>query len=255
MQDPGMYSPDEMFGRTLPLAGPEMMSRLRSVRIFVAGVGGVGSWAVEALVRSGAGHITIVDNDVVAVSNLNRQLPATTSAIGRPKVSVLADRMLDINPGLDITPVNDVYTPENAGSYDLDSFDYVLDAIDTLRCKAALIRHACASRATLFSSMGAARKLHAGAIATAEFRKVQGCPLARALRQRFKREDSMPRRKFLCVYSPEVLPHRCDPADTAGRDAWSDAKASVNGTFAHTTAIFGMTLAGLVIEDLYNQTK
>lgn len=250
-----MFSTDEIFGRTIPLAGPEMMSRLRSARILVAGVGGVGSWAVEALVRSGAGHITIVDNDVVAVTNINRQLPATTRTVGQPKVRVLADRMLEINPQLDITPVADVYTPENADTYDLDAFDYVLDAIDTLRCKAALIQNACASRTTLFSSMGAARKLHAAAIATAEFRKVQGCPLARALRQRFKREGNMPRRKFLCVYSPEVLSHRCDPRQTAGRDAWSDAKASVNGTFAHTTAIFGMTLAGLVIEDLYTKTK
>ena len=205
--------------------------------------------------RSGAGHITIVDNDVVGATNINRQLPATTLTIGQPKVDVMARRMLEINPGLDITPLCDVYTPENAAAYDLDKYDYVIDAIDSLRCKAALIANACRSRATLFSSMGAARKLHASAIATAEFRHVQGCPLARALRQYFKRHDSMPRRKFLCVYSPEIIPHRCDPAATAGTDAWSHTRPSVNGTFAHTTAIFGFTLAGLIIEDLYNKPK
>lgn len=250
-----MFSPDQLFGRTLPLAGHDMMQRLRSARIFVAGVGGVGSWAVEALVRSGAGHITIVDNDVVALTNINRQLPATTLTIGRPKVEVLAERMTQINPSLDIDPVCGVYAPETADQYDLDRYDFILDAIDSLRCKADLIQRACASRATLFSSMGAARKLHASAISTAEFWKVQGCPLARALRQRFKRGGVTLRRKFICVYSPEVIPHRCDPEATAGSDAWSDTKAAVNGTFAHTTAIFGFTLAGLVIENLYNATK
>ena len=243
---------NDIFGRTLPLAGDEMMQRLRDCRVMVAGVGGVGSWAVEALVRTGVGHITIIDNDVVANTNINRQLPATTRTIGRPKVEVMAERMLDINPGLDIEARCDVYTPENAGSYDLDSYDYVLDAIDTLRCKAELIQRTCASRAMLFSSMGAARKIHAAAIATAEFSRVQGCPLARALRQRFRREGIMPRRRFTCVYSPEVAAHRTDPALTAGTDAWSGARASVNGTFCHTTAIFGFTLAGLVVEHLYD---
>lgn len=246
---------DQIFGRTLPLAGPDMMARLRSSHILVVGVGGVGSWAVEALVRSGAGSITIVDNDVVAPSNINRQLPATTLTVGRPKVEVMAERMLTINPELRITPLCDVYTPENAHTYSLDQYNYIIDAIDTLRCKAELIKRACASQATFFSSMGAARKLHASQIATAEFTKVAGCPLARALRQRLRREGSLPGRKFLCVYSPEVIPHRCDPDATAGADAWSEAKAAVNGTFAHTTAIFGFTLAGLIIEDLYSHTS
>jgi len=244
----------DILGRTLPLAGPAMMARLRACRVLVAGVGGVGSWAVEALVRTGVGHITIVDNDSVAVTNINRQLPATTLTVGRPKVEVMAERMTAINPGLDIEARPDVYTPENADTYDLDSYDYVLDAIDTLRCKAELIRRACASRAVLFSSMGAARKVHAGAIATAEFRRVEGCPLARALRQRFRRDGTMPARKFICVYSPEVAPHRTDPALTAGTDAWTDSRASVNGTFCHTTAIFGFTLAGLVVEHIYDTT-
>lgn len=246
---------EPLYGRTLPLAGHDMLRRLRDCHILVAGVGGVGSWAVECLARTGAGHITIVDNDTVAPTNLNRQLPALHSTIGEPKVDVLARRMLDINPDIDLRPLRDAITPDNIDSYDLAQYDYVLDAIDTLRCKAALIDATLRTPATLYSSMGAARKLHASAIATARFDRVTGCPLARALRQYFKRSDGhLPRRPFTCVYSPEVIAHHTDPAETAGTDAWSDARASVNGTFCHTTAIFGMTLAGLVIEDLYSNT-
>lgn len=246
---------DEIFGRTLPLAGSEMMQRLRDAHILVVGVGGVGSWTVEALARSGAGNITIVDNDAVAQTNINRQLPATTATVGLPKVEVMAERMRLINPRINIHARCDVYTPENADTYDLDSYDYIVDAIDTLRCKAELIVRACQCRATFFSSMGAARKLHAAQITAAPFDKTHGCPLARALRQTLRRQGRMPARRFLCVYSPEILPHREDPAQTAGTDAWSHTRASVNGTFAHTTAIFGFTLAGLIIEDLYNRTQ
>lgn len=230
------------FQRTELIAGMEMMERLAATRVLVVGVGGVGSWCVEALVRTGVGHITIVDRDTVAESNVNRQLPATSSTVGRPKVEVLGERLLDINPELDLTTVYDFYSPENADSYDLDSYDYVIDAIDSRDCKAELILRASASRARLFSSMGAARKLRADLIATAEFWKVQGCPLARSLRQYFKKTGRYPRRKFKCVYSPERLPQPLVSDDGA------------NGTFAHTTAIFGLTLAGLVIEDIYSST-
>lgn len=232
---------ESIFQRTMLVAGPEMMARLQAARVLVVGVGGVGSWCVEALVRTGIGHITIIDRDVVAVSNINRQLPATVSAVGEPKVEVLGRRLLDINPQLDLTMISDFYSPENADTYDLDSYDYVIDAIDSLACKAELIIRATASRAKLFSSMGAARKLHASMISTTEFWKVQGDPLARALRQRFKRTGVFPKRKFKCVYSPERITQPIESPDGA------------NGTFAHTTAIFGLTLAGLVIEDISKQ--
>jgi len=231
------------FQRTELIAGPAMMRRLADVRALVVGVGGVGSWCVEALVRTGVGHITIVDRDRVACSNINRQLPATTSTVGRPKVDVLGERMLDINPGLDLTTVFDFYSPENAGCYELDSYDYVVDAIDSRDCKAELILQATASRARLVSSMGAARKLRASQIATAEFWKVQGCPLARSLRQYFKKTGRFPSCKFKCVYSPERLPQPIVSPDGA------------NGTFAHTTAIFGLTLAGLIVEDIYSTSN
>ncbi len=241
---------DDIFARTALVAGDEMVQRLRSTRVLIVGVGGVGSWAAEMLVRSGIGHITIVDNDTVAVSNINRQLPATTATVGRPKVDVLAERFCQINPELSIEAINGVYAPETADAFDLNSFDFVIDAIDTLECKALLILRASASTAKLFSSMGAARKLHAAQVATAEFWKVEGCPLARALRQRFKRSGELPKSKFSCVYSPETIPNRKETEET-GNAAGPLRKGAPNGTFAHTTALFGLTLAGLVVEELY----
>lgn len=220
-----------------------MFSRMRdSVSVLLVGVGGVGSWCAEALVRSGLGHLTIVDGDSVATSNINRQLPALTSTVGRPKVDVLADRLRDINPGVALTALCARYTRDTAAGFDLDAYDYVIDAIDDLDSKACLILNACRSRATLFSSMGAARKLDPSRIAVAEFWKATGCPLARALRQKFRRMETYPARKFRVVFSPERLPHRCEPRE-----------AGANGTFMHTTAIFGLTLASLVIQDQYNK--
>lgn len=232
----------EIFQRTYPLMGSAGMERLGGLRVLVAGVGGVGSWCAEALARSGVGHITLLDDDRVAVSNINRQLPATTATVGQPKVEVMARRLREINPEIDCRPLMERYTPETAGRFDPDSYDYVIDAIDSLQCKAALILNATASRATLFSSMGAARKLHPSQIATAPFLKVTGCPLARALRTYFRRNGLTPSRPFQCVFSPERLPHREEPAE-----------AGVNGTFMHTTAIFGLTLASLVVEAEYSR--
>lgn len=231
--------------RTHLLAGDDMMERLRQCRIIIFGVGGVGSWCVEALARSGAGNIAMVDPDAVAPSNINRQLPALHSTIGRPKVEVLADRIADINPHCHVTAMAQAYTHDNADTFAIDGYDYAIDAIDSLADKADLILRCTdpvtAPRQAFFSSMGAARKLHPAAVATAEFWKVQGCPLARALRTRFRRAATFPRRKFTCVYSPESLLHR------------ADGPAGVNGTFAHATAVFGLTLASLVIENEYRK--
>ena len=240
----------EFSSRIALLAGDDMMRRLADTRVLLVGIGGVGSWCAEALVRSGIGHLTIVDRDRVAPSNINRQLPATSSSIGRPKVNVLAERLLDINPELQLDKIFDFYSPENADSYNLDDFDYVLDAIDSRDCKAELILRATASRATFFSSMGAARKIDPAKVAVADFWKVQGCPLARSLRQLFKRTGHFPRHKFKCVYSPETLPHRAEPVPNPVTGEIERA----NGTFAHITAIFGFTLASLVIRDLYSKS-
>ncbi len=251
-----MYSRDEIFARERLVAGDAMMDALSHTRVIVFGVGGVGSWCCEALCRSGVGHLTLVDSDLVAVSNINRQLMATTSTVGTPKVEALARRLLDINPGVDIVVRQEAYTAETADSFDLGSYDYVIDAIDSLENKALLILRATAVDTVFFSSMGAARKLDPTKIGVAEFFKVEGCPLARALRTRFRRRATFPARKFKCVYSPETIPNRLEaerPAEASADDSWTVSKATVNGTFAHTTAVFGMTLAGLVVEDLYKK--
>lgn len=239
-----MHTDSEYFGRTAMVAGDEMMEDLGALRVMVFGVGGVGSWCVEALARTGVGHITIVDPDCVAPSNINRQMPALTSTVGRPKVEVIAERIRDINPAACVTALQDRYTPETAAEFHIGDYDYVIDAIDSLGDKADLILR-CTDPATaplrgFFSSMGAARKLDPSKISVAEFWKVDGCPLARALRTRFRRSGIFPRRKFKCVYSPETVPHR------------AEGPQGVNGTFAHATAIFGLTLASLVVRDMYH---
>ncbi len=238
-----MHTDSEYFGRTAMLAGDAMMDTLKNLKVLVFGVGGVGSWCVEALARTGVGHITIVDSDTVAPSNINRQMPALSSTVGQPKVDVIAARIADINPEAETIAIQGRYTPETAPDFAIETYDYVIDAIDSLADKANLILRctdpSTAPRRGFFSSMGAARKLDPSKISTAEFWKVDGCPLARALRTRFRRSGVFPKRKFKCVYSPETLPHR------------AEGLAGVNGTFAHATAIFGLTLASLLVTDLY----
>ena len=134
-----MHDDSEFFGRTALVAGDEMMTALADTRVLVFGVGGVGSWCVEALARSATGHITIVDSDTVAPSNINRQMPALASTVGQPKVEVIARRIADINPDATVTALQKRYTPETANEFHIESYDYVIDAIDSLSDKADLI--------------------------------------------------------------------------------------------------------------------
>lgn len=230
--------------RTRLLIGDEAADRLSRTRVIVFGVGGVGSWCVEGLVRSGVRRVTIVDPDRVCPSNVNRQLMATARTIGEVKVDALKDHLLDICPEAEIEARHEAFRAETAGQFDLDQYDFVIDAIDSLQDKMLLIRTACASKAMLFSSMGAARKLDPTRVKTAEFWKVQGCPLARSLRQGFKRSGLMPSRKFKCVYSDELL-------DNAG----TPQEPRANGSMVHITAVFGFTLAGMVIEEMVTNGK
>ena len=226
---------NDFFHRTELLVGTEGMARLASARVILFGVGGVGSWCAESLIRSGIGHLTIVDSDCVDVTNINRQLPATTETVGQPKVEVLRARLLTINPEAEIIARQERYTPQTAESFGLENYDYVIDAIDSLPDKADLILRASGLKTKLFSSMGAAFKMDPTRIQVAEFWKVAGCPLAAALRNRFKRNKTFPKRKFRCVFSDEMK----RPKD-----------AKENGTVVHITAVFGFTLAGLVIKDV-----
>ena len=228
-----------IFRRAELLLGDEAMSRIAEKRVIIFGVGGVGSWCAESLVRSGIRKLTIVDSDCVSVTNINRQLMATTKTVGQVKVDALKERLLTINPSAEITALQQVFNAETASQFGLEEYDYIIDAIDSLKDKALLILLACQTKAKLFSSMGAALKLDPTRIKTAEFWKVTGDPLARALRNRFKRDKQFPKRKFQCVYSDELLQNQkpIDPDDKG------------NGSIVHITAIFGMMLAGLVIQD------
>ncbi len=229
----------ESLDRARLLIGQPGMDRISSARIIIFGVGGVGSWCTEALVRTGVRHITIVDPDRVCPSNINRQMMATTATIGKVKVDVLKERLLQINPEAEIEARQEAFTEKNAADFRLEEYDFIIDCIDSLADKAALIEKATATKATFYSSMGAALKMDPTRVQVAEFWKVKGCPLARALRQRFKRLKIYPHHKFRCVYSEELLKNKSESAERA------------NGSLMHITAIFGLTIAGLVIQDLY----
>ena len=229
-----------IFRRLELLLGDEAMDRIAEKRVIIFGVGGVGSWCAESLVRSGIRKLTIVDSDHVSVTNINRQLMATTKTVGQVKVDVLKERLLNINPSAEITALQQIFSAETASEFCLEEYDYIIDAIDSLKDKALLILMACQTKAKFFSSMGAALKLDPTRIRTAEFWKVTGDPLARALRNRFKRDKTFPKHKFLCVYSDELLENKIpiDPDDKG------------NGSIVHITAVFGFMLAGLVVQDV-----
>lgn len=224
------------------------MERIARKRVIVFGVGGVGSWCAEGLMRNGICHLTIVDSDVVSVTNINRQLMATAKTVGQPKVEVLKARLLEINPSAEVVALQRVFDETTADSFCLDNYDYIIDAIDSLKDKALLILKACQTDATLFASMGAALKMDPTRIRVTEFWKVEGDPLARALRKRFKHNGCFPEKKFLCVYSDELLTNH-PMADTIADDPSPFNKPQTNGSLVHITAVFGFTLAGLLLQD------
>ena len=246
-----------IFRRNELLLGGETMERIAQKRVIIFGVGGVGSWCAESLVRSGIRQLTIVDSDRVCITNINRQLMATTKTVGQVKVEALKERLLTINPKAEITALQQIFSEETAASFQLETYDYIIDAIDSLKDKATLILLATntpsseggGGRVRFFSSMGAALKLDPTRIKVTEFWKVKGDPLARALRNKFKKEKVFPKRKFLCVYSDELLENKgCPPDDDEVPSTFN--KPQTNGTLAHITAIFGFMLAGLVVQDI-----
>lgn len=225
---------DNIFDRTERLLGVAAMERLAGAKVLLFGVGGVGGWCAEALVRSGVGHLTVVDPDCVDATNINRQLMATTTTVGRPKVEVLRERLLEINPQADIMARQMAYTKDSAKEFDFNEYDYVVDAIDSIADKLELIlaatRKDCS--AVLVSSMGAAMKMDPTQVRVTEFWKVDGCPLAAVLRKRMRRQKRFPERKFLCVWSPEVI------------------RGSEKGSMVHVTGTMGFTLAGIILQKI-----
>ena len=232
------------FDRTALLVGDEAMKRISDAKVILFGVGGVGSWVAECLIRTGVRHITIVDSDRVALTNVNRQMPATSKTIGEIKTEAARRRLLAINPDADVRCLTLFYDVQTAPQIDLSEYDYIVDAIDSLKDKTLLILNATRSGGRFFSSMGAALKMDPAKVRVGEFWSVKGCPLARALRQRFKRDKTYPAGKFTCVYSDELLENKGTTRDTC------DYKARINGSLCHITAIFGMTLAGEIIKDI-----
>lgn len=240
--------------RNALLFGAEGVERLAQVHVAVFGLGGVGSWTAEALARAGVGRLTLVDADIVAPSNINRQLPALTTTVGRPKTEVMAERLRQINPDIELTLRTERYTAEQQ-DWDFEAYDAVVDAIDSPADKASLLlRASAARRPKVVSSMGAALRLDPTRVAVTEFWKVDGCPLAANLRQRFRRNSTFPRRKITCVYSTEPrMQNRT--VDLGEETAMSYGKKGVNGAFCPVTATFGLTLAAEVVKALTAATQ
>ena len=238
---------DEFFSRSEALLGKKAMEALREKRVILFGVGGVGSWCAEALIRTGLMHLTIVDDDVVQASNVNRQLPATRETIGRPKVEVLRERLLTINPKAEIVAkaerVNDEWLEVNG----LEGFDYIIDAIDSVSEKTYLINRASRVRGCkVYSSMGAALRFDPTQVRVAELMDVKGDALAKAVRARMKKEGRYPNKKVKCVYSLEQAVR----IQNTEYGIQTDNQVGVKGSLMQVTAVFGCTLASLVIEDI-----
>ena len=231
---------EDFFSRSEALLGAEAMEALRNKRVLIVGVGGVGSWCAEALVRTGLMHLTIVDGDVVQASNVNRQLPATRETVGRPKVEVLKERLLTINPEAEIVALQQRYSCQpSAFSFQLSEFDYIIDAIDSVADKTDLILNASRVRGCkVFSSMGAALRFDPTQVRVAELMDVKGDALAKAVRARMKKLERHPSKKIRCVYSLEQA-QRCE----------------TRGSLMQVTAVFGLTLASLVIEEVKRITQ
>jgi tRNA A37 threonylcarbamoyladenosine dehydratase len=255
-----------LFHRSELLVGRAAMERMQQTRVILFGIGGVGSWTAEALIRSGIGHLTIVDSDCVCITNANRQLQAIPANVGRVKVDELAVRLRGINPDSVIVARRELYDATTKDTFELESYDYVLDAIDSLSSKLGLIIQALERKVTLFSTMGASGKLDPTRVRIGSIWESTGCPLARRIRKRLRHHDITA--DFKAVYSDEVLlnqgpqaacgtgacfcPQFVDDGSGAQEEAheWCSSKAFINGSMVHVTATFGMCLASLVVNDV-----
>lgn len=243
---------DGIFSRSVLLFGEEKMAQIMQAKVIIFGVGGVGSWCAESLVRSGISHLTIIDSDTVNVTNINRQLMATTKTIGRSKVEVLKERLHEINPDAEITAIQAIYKGDRNDDFHLEQYDYIIDCIDSLSDKINLLINATrVEKARVFSSMGAALKIDPTQIKVGEFWKVRGCTLGAAMRKRMRRNKLTLSQRVMCVYSEELL----ENAVRLTTEGVHGETRQANGTCVHITAIYGFTLAGLVIESIASSPK
>ncbi len=239
---------NEQFFRTQMLLGAEALTRLQKARVAVFGIGGVGGYTVEALARSGIGQIDLIDSDSVSVSNINRQILATHSTVGMPKVEAAKQRILDINPDCIVRTHQVFYTPETAGQFDFTEFDYIVDAIDTVTGKLALVERAHAVNTPIICCMGTGNKLDAAAFEVSDISKTSMCPLARVMRKELGKRGI---RKLKVVYSKE------EALTPTGWEAEAAAlgKRQIPGSVAFVPGVAGLILAGEVIKDIAKDTK
>jgi tRNA A37 threonylcarbamoyladenosine dehydratase len=246
----------DQFSRTELLVGQGGMARLRASAVVVFGIGGVGSYAAEAFARSGVGRIGLVDDDLVCVTNVNRQLIATLSTVGRPKVDVMRERILDINPACRVDAYPVFYGPDTLDAVDLSQYGYAVDAIDTVTCKLALIERAKAMGVRVISSMGAGNKLDAAGFKVADISKTSHCPLAKVMRKEL-RARGIEGVKVVYSEDPVSAPQEteatscrfhcvCPPGAT--RNCLE--RRQVPGSIATVPPVAGLILAGEVIRDL-----
>ena len=229
---------DNQFSRTELLIGKEGVNKLQSCRVAVFGVGGVGGYVVEALVRSGVGSIDIIDNDKVHITNLNRQIIATHSTLGRYKVDVAEERIKDINPNCKVTKYNTFFTPETSSEFDFSQYDYVVDAIDTVSGKIELVMKCNEVSVPIISSMGAGNKMHPERFEISDIYKTSVCPLAKVMRQELKKRKI---KKLKVVYSKEP-PIKPILNNSTGKRA--------PGSNSFVPSAVGLIIAGEVIRDL-----
>lgn len=247
----------ERFSRTQLLLGRSAMETLKNSRVIVFGVGGVGGYVVEALARSGVGAIDIVDNDTVCMSNLNRQIIATTSTLGMYKVDAAEQRMLDINPDLKITKHRMFYLPETADRIDFSQYDYVVDAIDTVTGKIQIVMQAEEMHVPVISSMGAGNKMNPAQLEVADIYQTSVCPLAKVMRRELKKRGI---KKLKVVYSkePAITPltestesSECIPDGSSSKDANPvGQRKRIPGSNAFVPSVAGLIIASEVIKDL-----
>lgn len=240
---------DSQFSRSELLFGKSGIDKLADSRVAVFGIGGVGGFVVEALVRSGVGEIDIIDNDTVALSNLNRQIIATHSTIGRYKVDVMKERIMDINPKCKVNVSRCFYLPENKEEFDFSKYDYVVDAIDTVSGKISLVVQANESNTPIISSMGAGNKMHPELFEVDDIYNTSICPLARVMRRELKKRNI---KNLKVVYSKEEPIKQLGEALEDGNENESAKRKIAPGSNAFVPSVVGLIIASQVIKDLIN---
>ena len=235
----------EYFERSAMLLGREGIELLTTKRVAIFGIGGVGGYVAEALARTGVGAFDLIDHDTVSATNINRQIIATTKTIGRNKATLMKERILDINPGADVTVHDCFFLPENAHSFQFDTYDYVVDAVDTVTAKLAIISCAKQAGKPVISAMGAGNKLDPTRFEVTDISKTSVCPLAKVMRRELKKRGI---EHVKVVYSKEEpAKHFFEPEDS---DLQSGKKRALPGSVAFVPSVAGLILASEVVKDL-----